>query len=55
MARDQQQFVDVVNRDTAERRLWVAHRPEVLESEEVNYSAALPRVLAVAADVEVRA
>jgi molybdenum cofactor guanylyltransferase len=55
MAREQDQFLDVVDRDTAERRWWAALRPAVLETEEIVLGAALARVLAidVAAPVDV--
>jgi putative molybdopterin biosynthesis protein len=55
MARDQEQFLDVVDRDTAQRRWWAALRPEVLEPEQVALAAALGRVLAtdIIADVDV--
>ncbi len=46
MAREQDQFLDVVDRDTGERRWWEWLRPEVLESEEVALASALGRVLA---------
>src|SRR5439155_1571771 len=46
MAREQEQFLDVVDRDTAERRWWSALRPEILASEEVRLACALGRVLA---------
>jgi putative molybdopterin biosynthesis protein len=52
MAREQEQFLDVIDRDTAERR-WLAWlRPEVLASEEVSLDSALGRVLA--ADIVAR-
>jgi putative molybdopterin biosynthesis protein len=47
MAREQEQFLDVVDRDTAERRWWQWLRPSVLTAEEVPLSKALGRVLAV--------
>lgn len=55
--RDQEQFLDVVDRDTAERTWWAAIRPEVLEEERVCLADALGRVLAddVRADVDVPA
>jgi putative molybdopterin biosynthesis protein len=55
MAREQEQFLDVVDRDTAERRWWSALRPEVLGAEEVPLASALGRVLArdVLAEVDV--
>ncbi len=46
MARDQDQFLDVVDRDTAERRWCAAVRPRRLEAEDVDLGAALSRVLA---------
>ena len=57
MARDQDQFLDVVDRDTAERRWTEAVRPRVLEAEPIPLSAALGRVLAadVVAEVDVPA
>jgi putative molybdopterin biosynthesis protein len=55
MPRDQEQFLDVVDRDTAERRWWGVIRPEVLGAERVPLGSALGRVLAadVLADVDV--
>ena len=55
MAREQDQFLEVVNRDTAERRWWEWLRPEVLEPEQVALASALGRVLAsdVIAEVNV--
>ncbi len=47
MAREQEQFLDVVDRDTAHRRWWEAIRPEPLAAEVVPLGAALGRVLAV--------
>ena len=57
MAREQDQFLDVVDRDTAESRWWAAIRPETLPSERVELSRLLGRVLAedVYADVDVPA
>ncbi len=57
MAREQQQFLEVVDRDTAERRWWDAIGPEPLGSEQVPLSAALGRVLAadLASEVDVPA
>jgi putative molybdopterin biosynthesis protein len=54
MAREQEQFLEVVDRDTAERR-WLALKPDVLDAEEVTLSAALGRVLAadIVAEVDV--
>jgi molybdopterin biosynthesis enzyme len=46
MAREQDQFLHVVDRDTAERRWWSWLRPEVLRAEDVSLNAALGRVLA---------
>jgi putative molybdopterin biosynthesis protein len=46
MAREQEQFLDVLDRDTAERRWWQWLRPGVLEDESVPLAAALGRVLA---------
>jgi putative molybdopterin biosynthesis protein len=46
MAREQEQFLDVVDRDTAERRWWSALRPEVLAAEVIPLGSALGRVLA---------
>jgi putative molybdopterin biosynthesis protein len=46
LAREQEQFLDVVDRDTAEGRWWKALRPEVLTLEEIGLSSALGRVLA---------
>ena len=55
MAREQEQFLNVVDRDTAERRWWEAIRPERLGAELVPLAAALGRVLAedVVAEVDV--
>jgi putative molybdopterin biosynthesis protein len=47
MAREQDQFLEVVDRDTAERRWWAALQPEVMGDEEVALSNALGRVLGV--------
>jgi putative molybdopterin biosynthesis protein len=57
MAREQEQFLDVVDRDTAERRWWEWLRPRVLEAEDVPLAEALGRVLAedVVADIDVPA
>ena len=57
MAREQDQFLDVVDRDTAEGRWWAAIRPEVLPSERVELGDLLGRVLAedVFAEVDVPA
>ncbi len=54
MAREQDQFLEVVDRDTAERRWWEWLRPEVMGSEKVALASALGRVLAsdVIAEVE---
>ena len=46
MAREQDQFLDVVDRDTAERRWLEAIRPRVLEAERVALATSLGRVLA---------
>lgn len=46
MPREQDQFLDVVDRDTAERRWWDAVRPRPLGSEVVPLGQALGRVLA---------
>ena len=55
MAREQEQFLDVVDRDTADRRWWEAIRPEPLGAEAVPLAAALGRVLAedLVAEVDV--
>jgi putative molybdopterin biosynthesis protein len=55
MAREQDQFLDVVDRDTAERRWWSTLCPEVLAAEEIALAEALTRVLAIdiAAQVDV--
>ena len=55
MAREQEQFLDVIDRDTAERRWWQAIRPMPLGAETVPLAAALGRVLAadVSAEVDV--
>src|SRR5437764_13645527 len=57
MPREQEQFLDVVDRDTAERRWAEAVRPSRLGAETVPLADALGRVLAdsVAADVDVPA
>src|SRR5258708_5876554 len=57
MAREQEQFLDVVDRDTAERRWWDWLRPRVLEAEHVPLAEALGRVLAedVVAEIDVPA
>lgn len=47
MPREQDQFLDVVDRDTAERRWWDAARPEILPTEPVALGEALGRILAV--------
>src|SRR5208282_3165017 len=46
MAQEQEQFLDVVDRDTAERLWWQAIRPMPLGAETVPLAAALGRVLA---------
>jgi len=46
LAREQEQFLDVVDRDTAERRWWAAIRPEPLPGERVPLAGLLGRVLA---------
>ncbi len=55
MAREQEQFLDVVDRDTAERRWWQCLRPQVLAAEDVPLAQALGRVLAadVVAEIDV--
>ncbi len=57
MPREQEQFLEVVDRDTAERRWWAAIRPDVLTSEVVPLASLLGRVLAedVKAGVDVPA
>src|SRR5438128_28997 len=57
MPREQDQFLDVVDRDTAETRWWAAIRPSVLGSERVELARLLGRVLAedVFAEVDVPA
>src|SRR6516165_562390 len=47
MVREQEQFLDVVDRDTAEGRWWSWLCPEVLADEEIGLNEALARVLAV--------
>lgn len=47
MAAEQDQFLSVVDRDTAEALWWSAARPELLDSEAVPLADALGRVLAV--------
>jgi putative molybdopterin biosynthesis protein len=46
MTRDQEQFLEVVDRDTAEGRWWAKLQPTVLEPEPVALTVALGRVLA---------
>jgi putative molybdopterin biosynthesis protein len=55
MVRDQEQFLDVVDRDTAERRWWQWLRPQLLGAEDVPLARALGRVLAadVVAEIDV--
>ena len=55
MPREQDQFLDVVDRDTAERRWWSVIAPEPLGAESVPLDEALGRVVAedVFADVDV--
>lgn len=55
VAREQEQFLEVVDRDTAERRWWELLRPRALPAEVVSLEQALGRVLAadVVADVDV--
>ncbi len=57
LAREQDQFLDVVDRDTAERRWWAAIGPAVLGPERVVLGGLLGRVLAadVFAEVDVPA
>ena len=57
MPREQDQFLDVVDRDTAEVRWWLAIRPETLPPERVELDRLLGRVLAedVRAEVDVPA
>ncbi|MFO0889457.1 MAG: molybdopterin biosynthesis protein [Isosphaeraceae bacterium] len=57
MSHEQEQFLEVVDRDTAERRWWEAVRPEPLGVEAVALGEALGRVLArdVCAEVDVPA
>jgi len=57
LPREQEQFLDVVDRDTAERRWWAAIRPAVLPGERVPLASLLGRVLAedVTAAVDVPA
>src|SRR5262249_1652020 len=57
MAREQEQFLEVVDRDTAERRWWDWLRPRVLEAEDVALAETLGRVLAedVVAEIDVPA
>src|SRR5262245_27960525 len=45
MAREQEQFLDVTDRDTAARRWWAVVRPEALGPETVSLAEALGRVL----------
>lgn len=55
MTQEQEQFLNVVDRDTAHRRWWEAIRPEPLAAEVVPLSDALGRVLGgdLVADVDV--
>lgn len=55
MTREQEQFLEVVDRDTAEKRWWAWLRPQALDAEDVPLASALGRVLArdVVADVDV--
>jgi putative molybdopterin biosynthesis protein len=55
VAREQEQFLNVVDRDTAERLWWAAIRPGVLGEERVPLAETLGRVLAedVVAEVDV--
>ncbi|HEV3122842.1 MAG TPA: molybdopterin biosynthesis protein [Isosphaeraceae bacterium] len=55
MAREQEQFLNVVDRDTAERLWWAAIAPRVLAGEPVPLAETLGRVLAedVVAEVDV--
>src|SRR3954453_18845502 len=57
MAREQEQFLDVIDRDTAEGRWGEGLRPRVLEAEQVPLAEALGRVLAadVVAEIDVPA
>ena len=57
MVREQDQFLEVIDRDAAERRWWDAARPEPLGAEEVPLEEALGRVLGcdVVAEVDVPA
>ena len=57
MPREQEQFLDVVDRDTAEARWWAAIRPEMLAAELIPLADLLGRVLArdVRAQVDVPA
>lgn len=57
MTREQEQFLSVVDRDTAERLWWDAIKPEPLGAETVPLAAALERVLAadVTSEVDVPA
>ncbi len=53
MVQEQEQFLDVVDRDTAERLWWQAIRPMPLGAETVRLAAALGRVLAAVLAAEV--
>src|SRR3954471_18669769 len=55
MPHEQEQFLDVIDRDAAEHRWWAWLRPGVLASEEVALAEALGRVLAsdVVAEIDV--
>ena len=57
MSREQEQFLDVVDSDTARRRWWQAINPRPLDPETVCLATALGRVLAadLASDVDVPA
>jgi len=47
MVREQEQFLEVVDRDTAELRWRSGLQPETLDMEEVPLASALGRVLAI--------
>jgi molybdopterin molybdotransferase/putative molybdopterin biosynthesis protein len=55
MTREQDQFLEVLDRDTAEKRWWDWLRPEVLAAEDIPLASALGRVLArdVIAEIDV--
>jgi putative molybdopterin biosynthesis protein len=53
MVREQDQFLEILDRDTAERLWWDVIRPEDLEAERVPLEEALGRILAGDVDAEI--